>query len=37
MFEIVIEFFKDFINLIPGLLVLYFIFDFIGSFLFGKN
>lgn len=36
MFEIVIQYMKDFINLIPGLLVLYFIFDFIGSFLFGR-
>lgn len=37
MFDIVIEYMKDFINLIPGLLVLYFIFDFIGSFLFGRS
>lgn len=37
MFEIVITFMTDFINLIPGLLVLYFIFDFIGSFLFGNR
>lgn len=37
MFEIVIEYFKDFINLIPGFLVLYLIFDFIGSLLFGKQ
>lgn len=37
MFDIVIEFMKDFINLIPGFLVLYFIFDFIGSLLFGKD
>lgn len=37
MFEIVIEYMKDFINLIPGLLVLYFIFDFVGSFLFGRS
>lgn len=36
MFEIVISFMTDFIALFPGLLVLYFIFDFIGSFFFGK-
>lgn len=37
MFEIVIEYMKDFINLIPGFLLLYMIFDFIGSFLFGRS
>ena len=37
MFEIVTTYMVDFINLIPGFLVLYFIFDFIGSFLFGRS
>lgn len=37
MFEIVIEYFKDFISLIPGFLVLYLVFDFVGSFFFGKQ
>lgn len=37
MFEIVEEFMKDFINLLPGFLVIYLIFDFIGSLLFGKQ
>lgn len=37
MFEIVIQFFIDFIPLIPGFLVLYLIFDFIGSLLFNNR
>ena len=37
MFEVVITFMVDFINLIPGFLVLYLIFDFVGALLFGKN
>lgn len=37
MFEIVIQFMKDFINLLPGFLVIYLIFDFLGSLLFGNK
>lgn len=37
MFEVTTTFMVDFINLIPGFLVLYLIFDFIGSLLFGRQ
>lgn len=37
MFDVVLTFFVQMIELIPVVFALYIIFDFIGSLLFGKN
>lgn len=37
MFEIAIEFLKQLFGLFPILVVIYIVFDFLGSFFFGKR
>lgn len=37
MFEIATDFMVQIVYLIPGYLGLYLIFDFLGSFFFGRN
>lgn len=37
MFEVATTFLSQLIDLIPGLIGLYLVFDFIGSLLFGKR
>lgn len=37
MFEVSLQFLEQLITLIPGLLGIYILFDFIGSLLFGKK
>lgn len=37
MFEIAIEFMVKIVDLLPGLICLYVVFDFLGSILFGKG
>lgn len=37
MFDIVVNMLSDFIDILPSLIVIYVIFDFMGSFFFGKR
>lgn len=37
MFEVALQFMQQLITLIPGILGIYLIFDFVGSLLFGKK
>lgn len=37
MFEITLQFMSQLIELIPGIIGLYVIFDFVGSLLFGRR
>jgi len=37
MFEVTTTFLNQLISLMPGLIALYILFDFIGSLLFGKR
>jgi len=37
MFEISMQFMEQLVDLLPGLICLYIIFDFIGSLLFNKR
>lgn len=37
MFEIATDFMVQLISFIPGYICLYLIFDFLGSFFFGRN
>jgi len=37
MIDCVLEMFNQLFEMLPYLIVIYFVFDFIGSFLFGKR
>lgn len=37
MFEVTLTFFSQLIELLPGLIGLYILFDFIGTILFGRR
>lgn len=37
MFEIAIDFLKQLFEITPTLIVIYIVFDFLGSFFFGKR
>lgn len=37
MFDVASQFMVELINFIPGYICLFLIFDFLGSFFFGKN
>lgn len=37
MFDVALQFLEQLITLIPGLIALYILFDFIGSLIFGKR
>lgn len=37
MFEISLQFLSQLISILPVLIVLYIVFDFLGSFFFGKR
>ena len=37
MFDVALQFLEQLITLMPGLIALYILFDFMGSLLFGKR